>query len=94
MTSGLNEVIHAPSRLKICAFLSMVDQAEFGAVRDMLDAADSVTSKHLKVLEDAGYLRLVKPTGKGRVKTWAGLTPEGRRAYQAHVAALKALIET
>lgn len=92
MTAGLNEVIHAPNRLQICAFLSGVTQAEFGSIRDMLGVADSVTSKHLKVLEQAGYLTLSKPTGKGRVKTWAALTPEGMHAYQEHVAALKALI--
>lgn len=89
---GLNEVIHAPNRLRICAFLSTVDQAEFGIIRDMLGVADSVASKHLKVLEDAAYVKLSKPTGKGRVKTWAALTATGRAAYTEHVAALKALI--
>lgn len=89
---GLNEIIHAPNRLRICAFLSAVEQAEFGAIRDMLGVADSVLSKQLKVLEDAGYLTLAKPTGKGRVKTWAALTAAGRKAYEAHVAALKALL--
>lgn len=92
MTPGLNEVIHAPNRLRICAFLNTVDQGEFGAIRDMLGVADSVASKQLKVLEEAGYLKLSKPTGKGRVKTWASLTPDGKRAYEEHVAALKALI--
>ncbi|RAN79169.1 MarR family transcriptional regulator [Bacillus sp. SRB_336] len=92
MTTGLNEVIHAPNRLQICAFLSTVDRAAFSVIRDMLGVADSVTSKHLKVLEDAGYVKLSKPSGKGRVKTWAELTPAGTRAYTEHVAALKALI--
>lgn len=92
MTAGLNEVIHATNRLQICAFLSTVTEAEFGTIRDMLGVADSVTSKHLKVLEEAGYLKLAKPTGKGRVKTWAALTPAGRAAYADHIAALKALI--
>ncbi|WP_104091663.1 transcriptional regulator [Arthrobacter sp. GMC3] len=93
MTPGLNEVVHATNRLRICAFLSTVDQAEFGTIRDMLGVADSVASKHLKVLEEAGYVKLSKPTGRGRVKTWAALTREGTRAYAEHVAALKALIE-
>ncbi|PYI69384.1 MarR family transcriptional regulator [Arthrobacter livingstonensis] len=88
----LNEIIHAPNRLRICAFLGTVDRAEFSAIREMLGVADSVTSKQLKVLEDAGYVKLSKPTGKGRVKTWAALTPAGRGAYKVHVAALKALI--
>lgn len=93
MTQRLNEIIHAPNRLRICAFLSTVEQAEFGALRDMLGVADSVASKQLKVLEEAGYVTLSKPKGFGRVKTWVALTKDGSRAYGEHVAALKALIE-
>ena len=92
MTAGLNEVIHAPNRLQICAFLTSVDRAEFGVVRDMLGVTDSVTSKHIKVLEQAGYVHIAKPTGQGRVKTWLQLTGSGRRAYAAHVEALRRLI--
>ncbi len=88
----LNELIHAPNRLRICAFLDSVDRAEFGVLRELLGVADSVTSKQLKVLEEAGYVQLTKPIGKGRVKTWAELTPAGRQAYRQYVAALKALI--
>jgi len=28
----------------------------------------------------------------GRVRTWASFTPPGRRAYRAHVAALRAIV--
>ena len=92
MSSELNEVIHAPHRLRICAFLHATDQAEFGVLRDLLGVADSVTSKHLKVLETAGYVRITKPSGHGRVRTWVELTPAGRRAYSDHVAALHSLV--
>lgn len=87
-----DEVVHAPNRLKICAFLDATASAEFGAVRDMLGAADSVVSKHVKVLQDAGYVKVSKPTGKGRVRTWLSLTPAGREAYRGHVAALRELV--
>ncbi|TFC91784.1 MULTISPECIES: transcriptional regulator [Cryobacterium] len=92
MTAALNEVIHAPNRLQICAFLISVDRAEFSVVRDMLGVTDSVTSKHIKVLEQASYVQIAKPTGQGRVKTWLELTPSGRLAYAAHVEALRHLI--
>jgi len=59
----------------------------------MLGVADSVLSKHLKVLQDAGYLTIAKPTGRGRVKTWVSLTPAGRQAYARHVQALKDLLD-
>lgn len=89
MTAALDETIHAPHRLRICAFLAATDVAEFGTLRDLLGVSDSVTSKHVRVLERAGYAKLSKPTGNGRVRTWIALTPAGRQAFAAHVAALR-----
>ncbi|GAB6902954.1 transcriptional regulator [Kineosporia succinea] len=93
MSGQFDEVIHAPNRLRICAFLAATSEAEFAVLRDLLGVADSVLSKHLKVLQDAGYLTVTKPTGRGRVKTWVKLTPAGRTAYRGHVTALQGLIE-
>lgn len=93
MNAQFDEVVHAPNRLRICAFLDATSTAEFSALRDLLAVADSVLSKHLKVLQDAGYLTMSKPTGNGRVKTWVQLTPEGKTAYACHVAALKELMD-
>ncbi|GAB3624089.1 transcriptional regulator [Mariniluteicoccus endophyticus] len=92
--SGFDETVHAPVRLKVCAALRRVESAEFGALRDDLGIADSVLSKHLKVLVEAGYVVLDKPTGRGRVRTWARLTKQGRTAFDGHVAALRALVES
>ena len=84
-------VVHAPLRLRVCAFLDAVSSAEFSALRDVLEVADSVVSKHLKVLTDAGYVKLEKPTGRGRVRTGVRLTDEGRAAYRGHVAELRSI---
>lgn len=84
-------VIHAPGRLQICAMLSAVDQAEFATVRDAIAVSDSVMSKHLKLLEEAGYVVLRKSPFNGRSRTWLGLTAEGRRAFAAHIAELNRL---
>jgi DNA-binding PadR family transcriptional regulator len=44
------------------------------------------------VLDDAGYVTLTKPTGRGgRVRTWVSLTAAGRRALDAHLAELHRL---
>lgn len=92
--NGFDETVHAPVRLKVCAALRPVESAEFGALRDDLGVADSVLSKHLKVLAEAGYVVLDKPTGRGRVRTWVRLTKQGRTAFDGHVAALRALVES
>lgn len=93
--AGFDDLIHAPHRLQICALLAASEASvEFGRIREHLGVADSVLSKNLKALVDAGYVRLDKPTGQGgRPKTWAILTRPGRRAFDAHLAALEAMVE-
>ena len=90
---AFDEVVHAPHRLRIMAALAVAESVEFAAIREMLGVADSVLSKHLKVLQDAGYVVLDRPVRRGgRVRTWVRPSPEGRRAYDAHVAALLELM--
>jgi DNA-binding MarR family transcriptional regulator len=84
-------VIHAPGRLQICAILASVDDAEFAMIRDAIKVSDSVMSKHLKQLEEAGYVKLSKAAENGRQRTWISLTGPGRKAFAAHVAELNRL---
>ena len=84
----LDTVIHAPNRLRICAFLTPLQEAEFQVLRDDLGVSDSVLSKHLKQLEEAGYVKFRKGAVKGRQRMWAALTPAGRKAFVAHVSEL------
>jgi len=89
--SALDPVIHPPARLQICALLAAVTDAEFATLRDAVGVSDSVLSKHLAALSEAGYLRLRKAVMSGRQRTWASLTREGRGAFAGHVRALQAL---
>ena len=82
-------VIHASPRLQICGLLAAVDSMEFAAVRDDVQVSDSVLSKHLKQLEEAGYVKLHKATVASRQRTSLSLTQDGRRAFDAHVAELR-----
>jgi DNA-binding MarR family transcriptional regulator len=85
---GLDEVIHAPVRFSIMATLAGVDRAEFRFVRDTVEISDSVLSKQVSVLEQAGYLRVTKGYVGKRPRTWLALSPTGAAAYAAHLAAL------
>ena len=55
-----DEIVHAPNRLQICAILSAVDSADFATVREGLAVADSVLSKHVRVLHVAAYSRCTR----------------------------------
>jgi DNA-binding MarR family transcriptional regulator len=88
---AFDPVIHPPARLQIAAVLANVQEAEFALLRKTADVSDSVLSKHLSALAEAGYVKLRKAAVDGRQRTWASLTRTGRAAFQRHVAALTAL---
>ncbi len=89
---GLDLALHAPARLQIAALLARVQEAEFAAIRDIVEVSDSVLSKHLAALGEAGYVRLRKAALDGRQRTWASLTRSGRKAFDGHLAALQDLV--
>ena len=91
--AGLDPVIHAPVRLQVLTTLSAVSEAEFATLRDALEVSDSVLSKHVATLADAGYVRSRKGVRAGRRTTWIGLTSSGRKALREHVAALRRMID-
>lgn len=90
----LDPLVHAPVRLQLLTTLSAVSEAEFAVVRDALDVSDSVLSKHISALTNAGYVHSRKGVRAGRRTTWVALTAAGRSALSDHVAALRRLIDT
>jgi DNA-binding MarR family transcriptional regulator len=89
---GFDTTIHAPNRLRICALLDAVLEAEFSTVQERLAVSASVLSKHVSVLIDAGYVKQRKATRDTRQRVWLQLTDSGRTAYRAHLAALRAIV--
>jgi DNA-binding MarR family transcriptional regulator len=73
--------------------LTAVSEIEFSTVRQALGVSDSVLSKTVGALEDVDYVRRRKGVHRGRRTTWISLTPRGRDALRAHVAALRELID-
>lgn len=92
-----NDVIHSPMRLRICGLLRTVDELEFAVVRDTLDITDAHLSKNLKLLADAEVVSLRKERSSARPDarrlTWIALTGSGRRAVDAHLAALRQIAD-
>ncbi|MEU1901319.1 transcriptional regulator [Nocardiopsis dassonvillei] len=87
--SRLDEVIHSPVRFSVVAALASVNLAEFRFVRDTVEVSDSVLSKQVTVLENAGYVKVHKTAVGRRTRTSLSLTAEGRAAFDQHVRALR-----
>ncbi len=84
----LDEVIHSPLRLSIVSALSAVEKAEFRAVRDAIEISDSLLSKQVALLEQAGYIDVHKDRVNRRGRTWLTLNHAGREALAGHLSAL------
>jgi DNA-binding transcriptional ArsR family regulator len=89
---GFDELIHAPTRLSIVALLAASTWAEFGFVRDSIQLSDSALSKQISTLEHAGYVTVNKTGAGRRSRTYVRLSPEGRDAFNGHVAALQKMV--
>lgn len=89
----LDEVIHAPVRFSIVAALNGVASADFATVRDAVEVTDSTLSKQVSTLEKAGYVKGAKGYIGKRPKTTLSLTSAGRKAFERHLAALRAIAE-
>lgn len=85
----LDELIHAPVRFSIVAALAKVEQAEFSVVRDAVRVSDSVLSKQVSLLEQAGYVDVKKGYVGKRPRTWLSLSAAGDAAFQRHLTALR-----
>jgi DNA-binding MarR family transcriptional regulator len=88
-----DDEIHAQVRLRICAALAPVRWVDFPALRDALGVADSVLSKHLSRLEDAGYVEVVKGLVTDGRRSTVRLTAAGRTALAGHLAALRQIAD-
>jgi DNA-binding MarR family transcriptional regulator len=87
----LDDLLAHGVRLSITAALAAVERAEFAAVRDGVQISDSVLSKQVALLEEAGYVAVEKGRVGRRPRTWLSLTPAGSAAYERHLAALRAI---
>ena len=91
-TPQFDELIHAPTRLSLVAFLTATTWADFAVLRDSVGLSDSALSKQLATLEDAGYVEIRKAFVGKRPRTSAKLTALGRTAFDRHVLALQEIV--
>jgi DNA-binding MarR family transcriptional regulator len=89
----LDEVIHAPVRLSIVAALAAVDRMDFRLLRDTVEVSDSLLSKHLAGLENAGYVAISKGRLGRRTQTWILLTAAGTAAFDNYRHVLQRIIQ-
>lgn len=84
----IDEVIHGRVRLGIMAYLMVDPLASFNTLKAKLEVTEGTLSVHLRKLEEAGYIDIIKGYSGRRPLTQARLTAEGTAAFKAYLEAI------
>ncbi len=88
----IDDVVHQRVRLGILTILDELGKCDFNYLRDELRLTAGNLSRHLTVLEYAGYVITEKTLEGNRPRTWIRLTQEGQIALEEEVHALRELL--
>jgi DNA-binding MarR family transcriptional regulator len=91
----LDQVIHAPARLRIVATLAALPAGEtlsFTRLQKILDLTPGNLITHLRRLEDARYIQSEKNGNGTASRTSVALTPQGRAALNTYADTLRELL--
>jgi DNA-binding MarR family transcriptional regulator len=91
-TSSFEDIVHQPNRLGILVVLHEAGRADFGYLKGALGLTDGNLGRHLDALEQAGLVVLTKGFEGRRPRTWARLSPAGRRALKDELGAMQRLL--
>jgi DNA-binding MarR family transcriptional regulator len=78
----IDRVVHEPARLKILAYLSVVESADFVFLLSRTGLTYGNLSSHMSKLEEAGYIEVQKEIKDKRPHTMLSLTDNGRKAFE------------
>ena len=91
---GLERVMHEKARLGILTSLaSNPEGLLFANLKDFCSLTDGNLSRHLQVLQEAGFVEVWKGFKENRPQTLCRLTPIGRRRFLDYVAELERVVE-
>ena len=90
---GLDRVIHERARLSVLTSLVTNPRGlTFGDLKQLCALTDGNLSRHLRVLERAKMVEIVKGVDKNRSLTICRITAPGRKRYLEYLATLEQVV--
>jgi DNA-binding MarR family transcriptional regulator len=90
---GLDRVIHERARLSVLTSLIANPKGlTFNDLKQLCSLTDGNLSRHLRVLEKAGLIEIVKGHDKNRPLTVCRITSSGRKRYLDYLATLEQVV--
>jgi DNA-binding MarR family transcriptional regulator len=90
---GLDRVIHERARLSVLtSLLTHPKGVAFGDLKELCSLTDGNLSRHLRVLEEAGMVEIVKGHEHNRPLTVCRITTVGRKRYLEYLSTLEQVV--
>jgi DNA-binding transcriptional ArsR family regulator len=91
--TGIDRVIHEPSRLTIMAYLYVVDIADFVFLVRQTGMTWGNLSAHISKLESAGYVEVKKEFVGKKPHTVLNLTSKGKISFETYRKNIKKVLD-
>lgn len=88
----IDAFIHEPARLRVLAFLAMVEAADFMYLLRQTGLTRGNLSVQATRLEEAGLIGSAKRQVDGRLRTTFELTPDGLAALRSYRATMRQIL--
>lgn len=90
---GLDRVFHEKARLGIISSLAaQADGLTFSELKGLCALTDGNLSRHLQVLDEAGYVEITKGYDGKRPQTRCRMTDQGRAGFADYLVALEQVL--
>ncbi len=92
---ALEKIFHEPNRLAIMSALCAAEKGlTFSSLREQCGLTDGNLNRHLKVLEDAGAIRIRKEFVKNKPQTTVFISQAGLSRFEDYLVALQQVLTT
>jgi DNA-binding MarR family transcriptional regulator len=90
---GLDRVIHERARLSVLtSLITNPKGVTFGDLKQLCSLTDGNLSRHLRVLERARMVEIVKGHDRNRPQTLCRITASGRKRYLEYLSTLEQVV--
>ncbi len=90
---GLDRVIHERARLSVLTSLTRYPKGlRFNDLKALCGLTDGNLSRHMQVLQEAGFVEVEKSFEQNRPQTTCRLTADGHKRYMEYLAVLEQVV--
>lgn len=91
---NLYKAFESRIRLGIMSALAVNEKLDFTSLKEYLDVTDGNLATHLKTLEKENFIKVEKSFINNKPNTRYYMTSKGKKAFNEHLKALEAIINS